>query len=68
MEKITGEEHEDTQGIDTLFSLIKGAEKNRLSEIIEDFIYFQDTSKEKQKCFVDILSFMLKKNYTKIYY
>ena len=48
--KITGEEHEDTQGIDTLFSLIKGAfEKNRLSEIIEDFIYFQDTSKEETK-------------------
>ena len=61
MEKNYCEEHE-MQGIRYSFSLIKGAfEKNRLSEIIEDFIYFQDTSKEETKVLCRYPQFYVKK-------
>lgn len=48
--KITGDEKLDKDGIDSLFTLIKGMfDKHRLRDLIRNFIYFPDTSKKNEK-------------------
>lgn len=48
--KVTGLEEKESIGIDTLFSLINGAfNKTRFCQIIENFIYFSDVSKNEEK-------------------
>jgi type I restriction enzyme, R subunit len=47
--KIEGKDNE-VDGIDSLFTLIKGVfNKERLRDIIQNFIYFPDTSKKEEK-------------------
>lgn len=48
--KIKGDEDIESEGIDSLFSLINGVfEKNRLIDILVNFIYFPDTSSKNEK-------------------
>ncbi|SVE06716.1 uncharacterized protein METZ01_LOCUS459570, partial [marine metagenome] len=48
--KITGEETVDREGIDSLFTMVKGMfDSKRLLEVIRHFIYFPDTSRSEQK-------------------
>ena len=48
--KIEGNEPLDAKGINSLYSMIKGMfNQNRLLDIIQNFIYFPDTSNEDKK-------------------
>jgi type I restriction enzyme, R subunit len=48
--KIEGDEKLEKEGIDSLFTMIKGAfDHNRLRDIIRNFVYFPDTSKKDEK-------------------
>jgi type I restriction enzyme, R subunit len=48
--KIEGNEKFEKNGIDSLFTMAKGLfEKNRLRDIIRNFVYFPDTSKKQEK-------------------
>lgn len=48
--KIEGNETLEKDGIDSLFTMIKGMfDKHRLRDIIRNFVYFPDTSKKNEK-------------------
>ena len=48
--KVTGYETTDKDGIDSLFTMVKGMfNKNRLRDIIHNFIYLPDSSKQDMK-------------------
>jgi type I restriction enzyme, R subunit len=48
--KIEGNEKFEKNGINSLFTMVKGLfEKNRLRDIIRNFVYFPDTSKKQEK-------------------
>ena len=48
--KITGDEALERDGIDSLFTLIQGMfDKQRLRDLICNFVYFPDTSKKNEK-------------------
>jgi type I restriction enzyme R subunit len=50
----------DVDGIDSMFTLIQGMfHKNRLRDIIRNFIYIPDSSKKNEKLFVAIRNTML---------
>lgn len=50
----------DVNGIDSMFTLISGMfDKNRLRDIIRNFIYIPDSSKRMKRSFADIPSIML---------
>jgi type I restriction enzyme R subunit len=48
--KITGDERIEKDGIDSLFTMIHGLfDKDRLRDVIRNFIYFPDSSKKEEK-------------------
>lgn len=48
--KIEGNEKLEKEGIDSLFTMVKGAlDRNRLRDIIRNFVYFPDTSQKDEK-------------------
>lgn len=48
--KIEGNEKLEKDGIDSLFTMIKGAfDQHRLRDVIRNFVYFPDTSKKNEK-------------------
>lgn len=48
--KIEGNEELEMDGIDSLFTMVKGLfEKHRLRDIIRNFVYFPDTSNKQEK-------------------
>ena len=48
--KITGNESVEREGIDSLYTLIEGLfDKNRLRDVIQNFIFFPDSSKKDEK-------------------
>lgn len=48
--KVIGDEKLEKDGIDSLFTMVQGMfDKNRLRDIIRNFIYFPDTSKKNEK-------------------
>lgn len=50
--KVHGMENIEKDGIDSLFTMIKGMfNRNRLRDIVRNFIYFPDTSKKDEKIF-----------------
>ncbi|MDX9917803.1 MAG: HsdR family type I site-specific deoxyribonuclease [Gudongella sp.] len=50
--KITGDESIEKDGIDSLFTMINGMfDKDRLREIVRNFIYFPDSSSREEKIF-----------------
>lgn len=48
--KITGDESVERDGIDALYTMVKGMfNRDRLRDIIRNFVYFPDTSKKEEK-------------------
>ncbi len=48
--KVTGDERIERDGIDSLFTMIHGLfDKDRLRDVIRNFIYFPDSSKQEEK-------------------
>ena len=57
----------EVDGIDAMFTLIQGMfNRNRLRDIIQNFIYLPDSSRKMKKLYAVILNIMQQLNFLKI--